>query len=235
MPTHTFFSTVSGQQINTRLEKIYPEQFNLDDIAHALSLINRFNGHTLHAYNLAQHSVNCYWVAKYYYRITNPHFLFSALMSKAHKAYIGDTPEPWRKFRDEKTHYSLKLFIQKQLRELFGYRELITVEALRYPDLQGSLIFVKCMADALLREIRARLTYTETKMLLAGEPFPCICNGRILESFPLVDEGIIIVEGLTEEISWQKSKETFLEEARFLFDALHKDAENNSPIKPEPK
>lgn len=71
-----------------------PEDVDVRDIAHALSLINRFNGHTRVAYSVAQHSVLvCARMP--------PELRLFGLMHDAGEAYLGDVITPVKRlFRD---------------------------------------------------------------------------------------------------------------------------------------
>lgn len=64
-----------------------PAEFNLVDIAHALSQINRFTGHTAYPYSVAQHSVLCA-------RLVPQEHQLEALFHDAHEAYTGDVTSP---------------------------------------------------------------------------------------------------------------------------------------------
>jgi len=81
----TWVQTVSGVAFD--LLDPTPEMVQLEDIAHALSRIPRFNGHTRSHYSVAEHSVlGCLLV---------PRELQTAfLLHDAHEAYIGDLTSP---------------------------------------------------------------------------------------------------------------------------------------------
>lgn len=81
--------------------KIYPldprpEEIHLEDIAHALSQMNRYGGHTLFPYSVAQHCILLSYVI-------DPQYSFLALMHDASEAYLCDIPRPIKK---DLTNYS---------------------------------------------------------------------------------------------------------------------------------
>ncbi|WP_312340214.1 hypothetical protein [Anaerospora hongkongensis] len=74
-----------------------PEEIDITDIAHALSLICRFNGHCKHFYSVAQHSINVY----NYLRTNFPTDLelqLTGLLHDASEAYIADVSRPVKPF-----------------------------------------------------------------------------------------------------------------------------------------
>lgn len=68
-----------------------PEDISIEDIAHALACVNRYNGHTPVPYSVAQHSV-----------LVSQHCLpedaFWGLMHDASEAYLGDMISPLKRF-----------------------------------------------------------------------------------------------------------------------------------------
>lgn len=81
----TWIVTNSGIEFD--LAEPTPGMIDLPDIAHALSRIRRFNGHTGVNCSVALHSVILS------YAVTAPHARH-ALLHDAHEAYIGDISSP---------------------------------------------------------------------------------------------------------------------------------------------
>lgn len=70
----------------------HPEDFDILDIAHSLSLQCRFNGHCLCFYSVAEHCVRC---AEYLEVKTGSFMLaFWGLLHDAAEAYLGDIVRP---------------------------------------------------------------------------------------------------------------------------------------------
>ncbi len=83
-----YIVTNSGRQFF--LERPTLKSINIKDIAHALSLLCRFNGHTKQFYSIAQHSVI---VAS----LVAPKYALFGLLHDASEAYIGDVTSPLKR------------------------------------------------------------------------------------------------------------------------------------------
>jgi hypothetical protein len=75
------------------------DEILLDDIAHALSMICRGNGHINHFYSVAQHSVNCCIEARQ--RGYSKEVQLTCLLHDASEAYLSDITRPVKKHLPE--------------------------------------------------------------------------------------------------------------------------------------
>lgn len=119
-----------------------PEDVDIRDIAHALSMQCRYGGHAKHFYSVAEHCVTLS-------NLVPPEHAFAALMHDAAEAYIVDLPRP---IKDE----------------VVGYRELdnaLTAMILGVFGLPGELPDV-------VKEYDARILNDERAALMATEPMP---------------------------------------------------------------
>lgn len=80
-----YLHTRTGRKID--ITKVKPEDIEIEDIAHALSQICRFNGHTSCFYSVAQHSVRVSMSVA-------PPFALEGLLHDAAEAYLGDMVRP---------------------------------------------------------------------------------------------------------------------------------------------
>jgi uncharacterized protein len=82
--------TFTGQFIDP--EDLDRRDVRIEDIAHALSMQCRYNGHTLEFYSVAEH---CCLLARYIMGVTkNRTAALYALLHDAHEAYLGDVSRP---------------------------------------------------------------------------------------------------------------------------------------------
>lgn len=91
-----FCLTSSCQRFHFALDA--PPQACWGDVAHALSQINRFNGHTSEPYSVAQHSL----AVSYYLEQQGMSYAIQlgGLIHDAHEAYFGDISTPVKMYLD---------------------------------------------------------------------------------------------------------------------------------------
>lgn len=106
--------THSGKHINPML--ISPDDIHIEDIAHALALVNRFGGHTSFPVSVAQHST---FVSKLCEKF-GPVVAMQGLLHDASEAYLGDVIT-WIKKDDAMTHFRLiEDEVQNRIYNRFG-------------------------------------------------------------------------------------------------------------------
>ena len=95
MKRNTWFCTFTGRKFHAFDPQ--PEDISLQDIAHALALVNRYNGMTVFPMSVGYHSLLVAQHAK-------PEYQLEGLLHDASEAYIMDVPRPWKPFF---TNYSV--------------------------------------------------------------------------------------------------------------------------------
>lgn len=88
----TWMLTKEGHEVCLVGPKAADSVFELADVAHALALINRFNGHTKRPYSVAEHSLVVAELAAQAGEAVDVQF--ACLMHDAHEAYVGDVIAP---------------------------------------------------------------------------------------------------------------------------------------------
>lgn len=94
-------------------------EYNIEDIADALSKTCRFAGHTSQFYSVAQHSVMCSWHVK-------DEFKLEALLHDAIEAYMGDISTPLKRLLPK--YKELESMHHKAMARQFGIPEEISQE-----------------------------------------------------------------------------------------------------------
>lgn len=106
-----------------------PEMVVIEDIAHALSNIGRWTGHTRFHYSVAQHSV-------YASQICPPEDAFDALMHDSSEAYLGDMNRPLKHFTAAGPAYrEIEEKVEDVIFKKFGVRNPLS-EAVKDADTQ---------------------------------------------------------------------------------------------------
>lgn len=115
-----------------------PEEIDIEDIAHALSNICRFTGHTKSFYSVAQH---CFHASFY---VSDEHAL-AALLHDASEAYLADIAKPVKSLYALRDYEVVEDIVMRAIAGKFGFS---------YP-LHGEI-----------KEVDAKLLFTEKRDLL---------------------------------------------------------------------
>ncbi|MDF2615119.1 MAG: hypothetical protein K0S71_2905 [Clostridia bacterium] len=121
--------------------KFYPldpikSDISIIDIAHALSMMTRANGHFKHFYSVAQHSVNCFKEAKN--RGYSERVQLGALLHDASESYISDLTRPVKK--NLKEYFVIEEKLQQAIYEWAGIGDLFDEEQKQIRDIDDALL-----------------------------------------------------------------------------------------------
>jgi hypothetical protein len=102
--------TYTGKYVNPL--DMNPDDIDIQDIAHALSMQCRFGGHTKSFYSVAQHSLACA-------NLIGPMFAKDALLHDASEAYLMDIPTP---IKANLTNYkAIEFQLMEKIAAKFGF------------------------------------------------------------------------------------------------------------------
>lgn len=109
----TFIRTYTGRKFFFDRESILTFDYTIQDIARALTFLNRFNGHTSRPYSVAEHSL---WVA----RLVPEQDKLAALLHDATEAFIGDMVKPLKSLEGLSFFSELEDLLQERIFKSFG-------------------------------------------------------------------------------------------------------------------
>lgn len=122
--------------------KFYPLEpvktdINIVDIAHALSLMTRANGHFKSFYSVAQHSINCYKEAKS--RGFSSRIQLGCLLHDASESYISDLTRPVKKNLPQ--YFLIEDKLQRIIYDWFGIGDLSKDEMQQIKNIDDALLY----------------------------------------------------------------------------------------------
>jgi 5'-deoxynucleotidase YfbR-like HD superfamily hydrolase len=119
-------ATIDGQLVNPFTVTATDGVFRVDTIAHALSNLCRYNGHTERFYSVAEHCLLVQLVVDVHATglgLTPEQraiLSFEALVHDAVEAYLGDIPAPFKKMPEFAAYRQAEARLSKELRKWFG-------------------------------------------------------------------------------------------------------------------
>ncbi len=123
----------------TRFYPLEPdrEDIKIEDIAHALSLMTRANGHFRHFYSVAQHSIGCCREACS--RGYSKRVQLGCLLHDASESYISDLTRPVKRNLPE--YFKIEDRLQKVIYHRFGLGDISDAELLKISSVDDSLLY----------------------------------------------------------------------------------------------
>ncbi len=93
----SYITTFTGKHFDPIIPDV--SQVDIRDIAHALSLTCRGNGHVKNFFSVGQHCINCALEAEQ--RGYTPKVILACLVHDASEAYMSDVPRPFKQYLPE--------------------------------------------------------------------------------------------------------------------------------------
>lgn len=141
-------------------KRFYPldphiEDITVDDMIHAISLENRFGGHTVFPYSVGAH---CYWVST----LVPDHLALPALVHDWAEAYLKDIPSPLKELFPG--YYEAEERLERLIAQVVG---------VSYEDMQHPLV-KQADRNILANERRDVMTRTDDVWHTIGDnqPYP---------------------------------------------------------------
>lgn len=107
------------------------EDVHITDIAHALSLICRGNGHVKTFFSVGQHCIHCALEAEA--RGHSPRVMLACLLHDASEAYMSDVPRPFKPYLTEYKDFEerlLSVIFEKYLGRALTEEEQVLVKTI---------------------------------------------------------------------------------------------------------
>ncbi len=121
----SFIITASGDELS--LERPAPGHITAYTIAWALSQLNRFTGHAVRPYSVAEHSLLVCDIAEHELGL-DAHGQLAALIHDAHEAFVGDLHTPGKREVGE-AWYAWERKWESVVQSAFGLRTVFHVHA----------------------------------------------------------------------------------------------------------
>ena len=124
----SYLITYSGKKVD--LLDPSPDSIDIDDIAHALSQITRFNGHHASHFSVADHSLHVLKLMRQ--RTAKANLLLAALMHDASEAYLGDMSTPLKLLCPD--YRAIEARFEAVIAKKYGFDDLSGLEKLALKD-----------------------------------------------------------------------------------------------------
>ena len=135
---NSYMHTYTGKKINPLA--FIKDDIDIQDIAHALSLLCRGGGHLKIFYSVAQHSLNCAQEA--FLRYQDSRLSLACLLHDASEAYISDIIRPLKQhlklYEDIESQWMKVIFEKYELSELKD-EDLLKIKRIDYDMLAYKL------------------------------------------------------------------------------------------------
>lgn len=127
--------TYTGIRINPTDPNI--EHIRIEDIAHALSLMTRANGHIQHFYSVAQHTVNCCKEAQA--RGYNRRVRLACLLHDASECYLSDITRPVKQMLP--AYLAFEATLQSMIYEVYNLSDLNEMEREQVSQVDDAVLY----------------------------------------------------------------------------------------------
>ncbi len=134
-----FIITFSKQKFSPLAAKA--EEIDIIDIAHALSLMCRANGHIKHFYSVAQHCLNCSREAEA--RGLSTEIQLACLLHDASEAYISDITRPVK--RSLPQYLEFEEVLQNQIFDKFRLAHMAEEDFLQVKEIDDCLLYYELL------------------------------------------------------------------------------------------